>query len=88
MSSKIQQIEDFFSGAGIAVKNDGCGAYHGVHKDRQVRYLSNRQAIQVSDDNFDRWANSVEFEFDFHEAKDRRQFIKFLRGLQCTNMKK
>ena len=38
----------------------GCGMFNG----RPVRYLENLGIFQVGDDNFDRWANSLDFEFD------------------------
>lgn len=67
--SNVFLDEQFLESLGITLKyNEGiCGA-------RKVRYLPLVRTVQLSDDNFDRWANSVEAEFDLSSAYGRAQF--------------
>lgn len=44
---------------------------------RHVRYIEERGVVQVGDDDFDRWANSVEMEFDVWQPKGMRQFERW-----------
>ena len=53
----------------------GCG----LAKGRPLRYLATEGLIQIGDDDFDRWANSVEVEFDVWQPKGLRQFEKWVR---------
>lgn len=50
-------------------------------KGRHARFISSISLIQVgeSDETFDRWANSVEYEWDLSRSAQRRQFIKWLQ---------
>jgi len=47
-------------------------------KDRHIRYLESTGVIQIGEKDFDRWANSVELEFEAWLPKGRRQFIRWL----------
>lgn len=51
--------------------------YNGNHKGRRVRFVPKTGMMQVSDNNFDRWANSVELTFDVQQPKGRRQFARW-----------
>ena len=53
----------------------GCGMFNG----RPVRYLENLGIFQVGDDNFDRWANSLDFEFDLW-LKEMRKFLRWAKN--------
>lgn len=39
-------------------------------KDRHFRFIG--QFLQISDTDFDRWANSVEYELDYSRMKEKR----------------
>ena len=54
----------------------GCGMFNG----RPVRYLENLGIFQVGDDNFDRWANSLDFEFDLWLPKGMRKFQRWAKN--------
>jgi len=51
----------------------------GVCGSRRVRYLSKRRVVQTGDNNFDRWANSVEHEFDLTKDAERLKFAEWAR---------
>ena len=48
------------------------------YKKRYFRILNN--ILQISDTDFDRWANSVDSEIDFSRMKSKR----FLRDFACS----
>ena len=52
-----------------------CGRYKNMH----VRYLEREGVFQVGepDSTFDRWSNSVDFEFAIWQPKGMRQFIRW-----------
>lgn len=54
---------------------EGCGEF----KERQVRFLGDIGIFQIGDDNFDRWANSVELEFDVWLPRGIRQLKRWLQ---------
>lgn len=45
---------------------------------RKVRHLPCKRIVQVGDNNFDRWANSVEEEFDLSSKNGRDQLEAFI----------
>ena len=53
---------------------------NGEHNGRRVRISRQSGEIQVSDDNFDRWANSLELSFDGKSAEGRRAFARWASG--------
>ena len=72
----INTIEDILEQHHITL-GYGCGMFQG----RQIRYLEERGLLQVGDDDFDRWANSVELEFEVWQKKGLRQLNKYLASL-------
>ena len=52
----------------------GVGEYHG----RAVRYLEDSGILQIGDSDFDRWANSIEIEFDLISKKGQREFLRWI----------
>lgn len=66
--------EELLTELGIVLEY-GCGKF----KNRPVRYLENSGIFQLSDDNFDRWANSVEQEFDLYSEKGQRAFLRWAK---------
>lgn len=67
--------EELLSECGIVLKY-GCGKF----KNRQVRYLEESATFQIGDEDFDRWANSVESEYDLYSAKDQRSFLRWVKS--------
>ncbi len=53
---------------------------NGTFKNRPVRFLSDIGVFQVGDDNFDRWGNSVELEFDLWTPKGQRAFLRWVKS--------
>ncbi len=48
------------------------------YKGRHVR-LSCNGCLDIGDDNFDRWANSVDFSFDVVTDKGKRALTRFIK---------
>lgn len=71
---KIQDPEDLFNELNIKFEYD-CG----IHRGRAVRYLSEIGVFQVGERDFDRWANSVEQEFDLLMPKGQRAFLRWAK---------
>ena len=71
--AKYKDPLDLIIEYGIDLK-DGCGVFCG----RQVRYLDHCGLFQVGDGDFDRWANSEDFEFEIWLPKGQRAFIKWV----------
>lgn len=69
---KIKSPEELFSELGIELEY-GCGMYNGIN----IRYLEHCGKLQTGDDNFDRWANSVDKEFDLLQKKGQREFMRW-----------
>jgi hypothetical protein len=70
---KIQKTaEQTLAELGIRLEY-GVGEYRG----RAVRYLEDSGILQIGDTEFDRWANSVEFEFDLMSKKGQREFLRW-----------
>lgn len=67
-------IKQFASEYGIDLDEDG----YGRHAGRQVRYLEHLGLFQVGSEDFDRWANSEEFEFDVLQKKGQRALQRWL----------
>lgn len=53
---------------------------NGTFKNRNIRFLSEIGVLQVGDDNFDRWGNSVELEFDLWTPKGQRAFLRWVNS--------
>ena len=70
-------IEDVLVEYGIILEY-GCGT---LSNGRPIRYLANAGLIEIGDDNFDRWANSVEEYFDVWLPKGLRAFERYLNAL-------
>lgn len=54
----------------------GCGRYN----DRPIRLLEGQGVLQVGANDFDRWANSVDFEFDIRKKSGMRALKRWLNG--------
>lgn len=52
---------------------------------RKIRYLESAGVVQIGDCNFDRWANSVELEFEIWLPKGQRQFSKWVKTVRDTH---
>ena len=54
------------------------GEYYGRLGSRNTRYLPDRMVVQIGEDDstFDRWANSVDMEFDIGSGRGRRAFVR------------
>jgi hypothetical protein len=52
----------------------GCAKF----KNRPIRFLEEIGVLQVGDDDFDRWANSVGVEFDLLTPKGQRAFLRWV----------
>lgn len=70
---------------------DWLNMYYGIELDEYgsgmvdkitIRYLSRCGELQVGDDNFDRWANSVDTVFDVWLNKGMREFDIWLKEKQ------
>ena len=73
---KVRDLNELFEELGIELKY-GCGIFRGKH----VRYLRERGVFQVGDSDFDRWANSVDLEFDVWQPKGQRNLRRWAKGL-------
>jgi hypothetical protein len=71
-----QEIE-FLASFGIKLDEWGIGKWH----DRHVRYLGHLGLFQIGEKDFDRWANSVEYEFELWQPKGQRQFTRFAENV-------
>lgn len=58
----------------IPLNSEGYGFYKG----RQVRYLGHFGVFQVGQEDFDRWANSEDFEFDVKSKSGQRALRKWI----------
>lgn len=54
----------------------------GTFKARPVRYLPGQRLFQVGDDDFDRWANSVERSFNLSKRADQRALVRWVKDDQ------
>ena len=73
MTKKLKSPEHFLTEMTIVVDDAGCGTLMG----RNTRLLE-IGIFQIGDYDFDRWANSVDFEFDLTQANGQRQFKRWL----------
>lgn len=71
----MKTANEILSECGIILKYD-----NGSFKNRPVRFLSEIGVLQVGDDNFDRWGNSVELEFDLWTPKGQRAFLRWVKS--------
>jgi hypothetical protein len=76
---KLTDPRELFLELGIETEYD-CGILFG----RQFRYLEYSGQVQIGDNNFDRWANSVELTFDIWLEKGRRQFLRWFKDAKET----
>lgn len=74
MADMYDSIHEILEEFGIALVY-GCGWYKGL----RVRWLPGRSAFQVGVEDFDRWANSVDLEFDMKSKKGLREFRRWAR---------
>lgn len=79
---KRKSIETMLIDLGIKLKSG-----YGRFKNRNIRYLPDYGVIQIgeSDETFDRWANSVELEFDVIQPKGQRQFLRWINTSGYVN---
>ena len=54
----------------------GVGEYHG----RPIRFLEDSGVVQIGESEFDRWANSVDCEFDLSAKKGQREFLRWVES--------
>ncbi len=73
--AKLILPADFLVELAIVIDSAGCGTLKG----RNTRLLE-IGVFQIGDDDFDRWANSVELEFDLSQSKGQRQFKRWLEN--------
>ena len=74
-------IEDILTQYGIVLEY-GCGT---LSNGKPVRYLPPAGLIEVGDDDFDRWANSVGQAFEVWQSKGLRAFERYLKELEVEN---
>lgn len=67
---------DFLAFAHILIDSAGCGRLY----NRNTRLLESG-VFQIGEDDktFDRWANSVELEFDLSQPKGQRKFQRYIK---------
>lgn len=63
--------------------DDGYGELFG----RQFRYLKHCGVLQISDEDFDRWSNSVELIFEIWKPSGQREFIRWFNQTKEGGMK-
>lgn len=73
-----KNFEDLFDDLGIRkdIEYSGCSKLPIIG--RNIRYLPEMGIVQIGDNDFDRWANSVELEFFVWQSKGIRQFVRWL----------
>ena len=69
---KLKDPYNLLHEAGVTLSDD-CGSFKG----RCIRYLPHLGRIDIGDNDFDRWANSLELSFDVRQIKGQRQFLKW-----------
>lgn len=76
-SMKIRNPLDIFEELGIVLEYG-----YGRFKDRNVRFIDSLGLFEVGecDKDFDRWSNSVEFQFEVWQKKGQRQFLRWVNG--------
>lgn len=74
MAKKLTSPAEFLTFQGITLDKYGTGTFMG----RNTRLLE-IGIFQIGDDDFDRWANSVDLSFDLSQAKGQRQFARWLK---------
>lgn len=75
MAKKLTSPADFLALQAIPLDKYGTGTFMG----RNTRLLATG-VFQIGDDDFDRWANSVDLEFDLSQAKGQRQLARWLKS--------
>lgn len=75
---KLRPHLEIFEKIGI-ILDGSCGEFSGVFKGRNLRYLENKGIVEIGDNNFDRWANSIEFVFEVWLSKGQRQFMRWAK---------
>ena len=80
MNTYNYQIEDLLNEFGVVLTND-----YGLIKNRPVRLVENLFQIGEDTKTFDRWANSVDLEFDVYKASDIRQLRRWFVDNLITN---
>lgn len=73
---KAQPEIEFLETLGIHIDEYGTGKW----RNREVRYLKQYGLFQIGDNNFDRWANSVEWEFYIWQPKEQRALERFVEN--------
>ena len=76
--SKLRSPKEFLATVAITVDKYGTGTF----MCRNTRLLE-VGIFQIGEDaaTFDRWANSVEFEFDLSQSKGQRKFHRWLETI-------
>ena len=77
---KLQDPIDLLTELGITL-NGGYGKFRG----RELRFLEASGTLQVGDDDFDRWANSIEWEFGLYHKKEQRVFKRWVENFKGEN---
>ncbi len=78
--AKLKSPEEFLALLDISLDDAGCGMLDG----RNTRLLE-IGVFQIGDDDFDRWANSVESEFDLSQSKGQRHLRRWLDDVEITS---
>lgn len=80
--SKLRSPKEFLATLAITVDKYGTGTFMG----RNTRLLE-IGLFQIGEDivTFDRWANSVELEFDLSQSKGQRKFRRWLETIPLDN---
>jgi len=73
----MKHPEELFEELGIKFDDDAWG--YGRFKGRNIRYLEHRGVLQIGerDEDFDRWANSVELEFEVWKSAGQRALTRW-----------
>lgn len=74
MAKKLTPPAEFLVFQDIPLDEIGTGTFMG----RNTRLLCTG-VFQIGDDDFDRWANSVDLSFDLSQAKGQRRFTRWLK---------
>ena len=75
MQNELEELLDQYS-----IVMNKTNYFYTKYKGRQLRYLESTETIEIGDNDFDRWANSVELEFEVWKPKGMRQFKKWLKS--------